>query len=359
MEIITRLLHFDWMSLAAPAAVLVATVAIGYIAKRLLFRSLRHWAEKTRTRSDDLLVHALSGAFMIWMVILGLRLALQTADFSERVTAMTSKALLILWVISLMMVAVRLGGGFVRVFSREMHGAPPVTSLTQNLLRLLVLGTGSLIILDLLGMSITPILTALGVGGLAVALALQDTLSNLFAGFYISIAGHLRPGDYVKLDSGEEGHIADITWRSTTIHTLANNLVITPNARLAQAIVTNFHLPAKNVATRVQVSVSYHSDIDRVEQLLLEEGIKGATEIPGMLAEPAPVVRLNPGFGESSLDFTLAFHVAEFDQQFLVQHELRKRIFKRFRAEGVEIPFPARSVYLRNDAGPVAKRAEP
>ncbi len=100
-----------------------------------------------------------------------------------------------------------------------------------------------MILLNLLGVSITPILTALGVGGIAVALALQDTLANLFAGFYVSLAGQLRVGDYIKLDSGGEGYITDITWRSTTIRALQNNLIIVPNAKLAQAIVANYHLP--------------------------------------------------------------------------------------------------------------------
>lgn len=112
---------------------------------------------------------------------------------------------------------------------------------------------------------------------------------------------------------------------------------------------TNFHLPEKNTAARLAVSVSYESDPDAVERILLEEAKKATQEIPALLSEPAPVVRFTPGFGDSSLDFTLIFHVAEFDHQFPVQHELRKRIFKRFRAEHIEIPFPIRTVYLRDE----------
>jgi small-conductance mechanosensitive channel len=162
------------------------------------------------------------------------------------------------------------------------------------------------------------------------------------------VSGHIRPGDYIKLDSGEEGYVTDITWRSTTIKTLDNNLIITPNAKLAQAIVTNFHLPDKPMASRVQVSVSYDTDIEEVERILLEEVKKSVGGIPGLLVEPEPAVRFSPGFGASSLDFTVIFHVAEFDSQFLIQHELRKRIFKRFRSEGIEIPFPTQTVHLHN-----------
>jgi len=204
-----------------------------------------------------------------------------------------------------------------------------------------------LILLGALNISITPILTALGVGGLAVALALQDTLSNLFAGFYMAVAGQVRLGDYIKLNTGEEGYVTDITWRSTTIRALGNNLIIIPNSKLAQAVVTNFHLPEKRMSLSIQVGVSYDSDPERVERVLLEVACQGATEIPGLLADPAPAVRFMPGFGDSAMTFTLVCQVGEFPDQFLVQHELRKRILKRFREESIEIPFPARSVYMR------------
>jgi small-conductance mechanosensitive channel len=123
--------------------------------------------------------------------------------------------------------------------------------------------------------------------------------------------------------------------------------VIIPNSKLAQSVVTNYHLPEKSVALRLPISVSYSSDLQRVENVLLEEAQKALGEIPGLLADPEPLVRFSPGFGESSLDFTLNCQVAEFVDQFLVQHELRKRIFQRFKEEGIEIPFPQRTVHLR------------
>jgi small-conductance mechanosensitive channel len=210
---------------------------------------------------------------------------------------------------------------------------------------------GLLLILNQLHINITPILTALGVGGLAVALALQDTLSNLFAGFYVSVAGQVRPGDYIKLNTGEEGNVADITWRSTTVRAPSNNLIIIPNAKLAQAVVTNYFLPERRMSLSIPVSVSYGSDPDRVERVLLEVAKTATAEIPGLLAEPAPSVQLIPGFGESALNFTLNCNVAEFVAQYQVQHELRKRILKRLRTEQIEMPFPTRTVYLRGEAG--------
>ena len=355
MKIVSFLIQ-HWQQLAIPAAIALATVAVAWVAKRVLFRALDHWSTRTTSKLDNILVDALRGPFMLWAVILAVHLGTQASVLPIRVTKLTSQGLLILWIVSLTLVAARLAADIAKHYGARASGALPVTTLTQNLARLAVFSFGALILLNQLGISITPIVTALGVGGLAVALALQDTLSNLFAGFYVSVAGQIRVSDYIKLDSGEEGYVTDISWRSTSIRALPNNLIIVPNSKLAQAIVTNYHLPEKRMSLLIPIGVSYDCDPEQVERILIEETLQGAKEIPGLLAEPAPFVRFIPGFGDSSLNFTLICQVAEFVDQYLAQHELRKRIFRRFRVEGIEIPFPIRTVYLRNDireaAGP-------
>jgi len=238
-------------------------------------------------------------------------------------------------------------GGLIRFHGSGIAGALPVTTLTQTLAQLTVVILGVLVLLNLWGISITPILTALGVGGLAVALALQDTLSNLFAGFYIAVSHQVRLGDYIRLNTGEEGYVTDIGWRSTTIRALANNMFLIPNSKLGQAIVTNFYLPDKRVGVSIQIGVAYDADPDRVERVLLEEAQTAAREIPGMLAEPAPGVSLDPGFGDWSLRFTLGYSVQEFADQFRVSPALRKRILKRLRQEKIDMPFPTRTIYMR------------
>lgn len=336
------------MKVMLPLGIFILTLVAGAIAKRQLFKILRRWAGKTQTRADDVLLEALNRPFSFWIVILALHLAMQASELPASITALTGKGLLILWVISLTLFASRLVGQAIKNYGSTIDSALPVNSLTENLARAGVLTVGGLVLLNLFGVSITPILTALGVGGLAVALALQDTLSNLFAGFYISISGKIKPGHYIKLESGQEGYITDITWRNTTIRALQNNLIIIPNAKLAQAIVTNYHLPEKRMSLLVPINVSYDCDPEEVECILIEEAKQGALYVPGLLAEPEPFVRFIPGFGDSSLNFTLICQVAEFVDQYFAQHELRKRIFKRFRAAGIEIPFPIRTVYLRS-----------
>ena len=347
-----------WPELVLPLAVLLTVVVIGWFAKRILFRFLEAWSARSKGRFDDVLVQALRGPFMLWVMILGLHIAVQTSELPARFTVLVGRVLLILWIVSLTVAAAKLAGAMVRLYGHNTSSALPVTTLTQSLASLAVATVGTLILLDTLHISVTPILTALGVGGLAVALALQDTLSNLFAGFYVSLAGQVRVGDYVKLDSGEEGYVTDINWRSTSMRALPNNLIVVPNSKLAQAIVTNYHLPEKRMSLLVPIGVSYDSDPELVERILIEEALSGAREIKGLLAEPAPFVRFIPGFGDSSLNFTLICQVAEFVDQYLAQHELRKRIFKRFRQEGIEIPFPIRTLYIKEgSSGAEALRA--
>jgi small-conductance mechanosensitive channel len=351
MKPIQQMVMRDPLSLVVPACLLLGMVVAGYLVKRVLFRALHRWGEKTSSRVDVVLRESLGGPIMIWSLILGIYFATESLGLPDRSTRLIEHTLLILAILSLTIMASRLAGNLIRFYGSRVPGAMPVTTLTQNLVQLLVVLVGLLILLHQFGVSITPILTAFGVGGLAVALALQDTLSNLFAGFYISVAGQERLGDYIKLNTGEEGYVTDISWRSTTIRALANNLIIVPNAKLAQAIVTNYHLPERRMSLIIPVGVSYGSDPDHVERVLLEETQKGVGAIPGLLGEPAPAVRFIPGFGDSSLNFSLICQVAEFVDQYLVQHELRKRILKRFQAEGIEIPFPTRTVYLRDQAG--------
>jgi len=253
------------------------------------------------------------------------------------------------------MMGVRLAGNIVRYYGDQVPGALPVTTLTQTLAELFVVVLGILLLLSALDFRITPILTALGVGGLAVALALQDTLTNLFSGFYVAVARQVRIGDYIKLNTGEEGYVTDIGWRSTTLRALANNYILVPNAKLAQAIVTNFHLPEKRMGSSVQVSVTYDSDIDRVEAILLDVVTRGIDEIPGMVGEPGPHVQFDPGFGDSGLGFTVNYQITEFAVQFGVRNELRRRILRRFTQQGIEMPFPTRTVYLKG--GPESSQA--
>lgn len=356
MHYLQRLLAENPAEVIWPIVIFVLTMGLGWLVRWLILKALRGWAARSQSRAGVVFTGVLAGPMLIWVVILGAHLAIQLSDLPARYTDRGAEILYVLWMASATLMLMRLAGNLVRHYGDQVPGALPVTTLSQNLVQIAVLILGVVVVMDHYGRKITPILTALGVGGLAVALALQDTLSNLFAGFYVAVARQIRLGDYIRLNSGEEGYVSDIGWRSTTIRSLNNNLIIVPNSKLAQAIVTNYYLPEKRMAASLQVGVSYRSDPDQVEKVLLEIAVEGAGDIAGMLADPAPSVTFDPGFGESSLGFTVTFHVAEFANQFTVRNELKKRIFRRFRQEAIEIPFPTRIVHLegQNPTKPAA-----
>jgi small-conductance mechanosensitive channel len=189
---------------------------------------------------------------------------------------------------------------------------------------------------DAMGVSLAPILTALGLGSLAIALALQDTLSNFFAGIYLLADKPVSPGDYIRIDTTHEGYVEAIGWRSTQLRTGANNLIIVPNAALSKAVITNFNRPNTRLGVDVRIDVANDTDPERVEAVLLEEAQR-AVELDGVLAEPAPTVRFNPGILDGAFGFTVSCQVATHGDQGLVLHALRKRVASRLVREKIPL----------------------
>jgi small-conductance mechanosensitive channel len=321
-------------------------LVLGLGVRLFLFRILGRYAERTETKIDDIVLKAARGPSYIWCVLLSLVVAINFLKVELRQYNVLFKLVLVVLIISITTALIRLSRGIIRHYTEEVEERLPITSLGQNIASAFIISLSALIILSVVGISITPILTALGVGGLAVALGLQDTLANIFAGIHIILSKTLRAGDYIRLQSGEEGYVQDITWRQTKVLTLANNIVLVPNAKLSQTIVTNFHQPDPALSVPVQVSVGYETAPDRVEGILVEEYKLAAPELPGLIPGKEPTVRFAPGFGDSALQFTLWCPVKEFSEQFAVQHHLRKRLYDRFRKEGIRIPYPQRDVHI-------------
>ncbi len=199
---------------------------------------------------------------------------------------------------------------------------------------------GIALVFSALGFSLTKVWAALGIGSVAIALALQDTLSNSFAGLHIMLDQPFRTGDYIRLDSGEEGRVIRIGWRSTRLQTAPNNILVIPNSKLSRASITNFSLPQPRLALTIMVPVSYGSDTRRVRAALDDLVGQAAREVDGLLSEPPPAVRF-AGFGDHSLNFSLVCQVRDFTAQQPVQDEMHYRIVEGLKREGIEMVSPA------------------
>jgi len=326
-----------------PVLAVPITIILGYIIRRIIFGRLTSWSKHTKTQIDDIIISAVKGPFIIWALILGIYIAIEFSVLPENVIDIAHKVLLVLIVLSVTLVLANLSVKLIKTYSSKFEVALPVTSLTQNVSRVVIFAVGILIILKSLKIDITPILATLGVGGLAVALALQDTFSNFFAGFHIIASKQIRIGDYVKLDSGEEGYVTDITWRTTKIKMLPNNVVLIPNEKLIKVIVTNYYLPDKELAVLVNVGVHYNSDLQKVEKVTCEVAKEVMKNVQGGVQEFQPFIRYHT-FADFSINFTVILRAKEFVDQYLIKHEFIKRLHKRFAQEGIIIPYPIRAI---------------
>lgn len=335
-------------------SIAIGTWIAGWLFQRVALRWLTRAFHRTRTELDDLLLGSLRPHVPLWFLLLGVGLALRYGDPGAANVALADKALFAVFLFSVTLALAAFLAAAVANRAKQWPGALPSTTLTQNAIRIGVIVIGSLVVMSNLGIEIAPLLTALGVGSLAVALALQSTLSNLFAGFHITLAQQIRVGDFVEIEGGQQGYVADIGWRSTQIRQLANNLIIVPNARIAEIIVTNHSLPESEQAALVQVGVAYGSDLDAVERVTVDTAREVQRTVSG--AEPSfePFIRYHT-FGDSSIDFTVILRVKQFVDRFAVTHEFVKRLRRRYEEAGIEIPFPQQVLHLPE--GGTLKRA--
>jgi small-conductance mechanosensitive channel len=334
------------LRLAWTLGTLGACWGVGRVLASVVMSRVARWMPGRQQALVKPVVDAVRSRLPWWSFLIGVWLAAGYWPLTAEGHLLVGRAVFVLGAVSVTLTAATLARQFVDVYGTVIAPVLPVSSLTYNIAWAMVAVLGLLVILNGLGLSITPMLTALGVGGLAVALALQEPLANFFAGLFITLAGQIRVGDYVKLDSGHEGYVVDFSWRSTRLRMLANNLVVVPNAKLAQAIVVNHHLPSRDLAVLVEVGVDYASDLRHVERVVTDVGREVMREVPGGVAEFDPFIRYHT-FGDSSIDFTVILRAHEFVDQYLIKHEFIKRVHARFTLEGIVIPFPMRTLARR------------
>lgn len=333
-------------SLFLSLGIAITAIFFGIIFQRVILSKLKKLAAKTKWEGDDIIINALKGIVVnLCFTFLGLYGAISVSPLPEKFAHLLQSIILVIVILSITWLLTNIATGFLELYAGRFKEAIPSSTIFKNLTKMVILTIGFLIILQTLGISITPILTALGVGGLAVALALQDTLSNLFSGLHIILSRQVRTGDYIRLESGEAGYVTDITWRNTTIRMLPNNIIIVPNAKLASIILTNYCLPEKEMSVLIQVGVSYDSDLRKVERVTIEVAREVTRKVAGGVTEFEPFIRYHT-FDDFSINFTVIIRAREFVDQYMLKHEFVKSLHERYKQEGIEIPFPIRTVYL-------------
>ena len=290
----------------------------------------------------------MQGVPIFFSFIVGLYWAIDAVEISPTVTKLLSYLLFTSNVFSITRVLARTVDGVVTMYFERSGRNLPKTTLLNSILVGVIYAMGLLVILQYYGISIAPILTAAGVGGMAVALALQETLANIFAGLHLILSKQLRIGDYIKLSSGEEGRVSDITWRFTTIIPLgASSTIVIPNKTIAGANISNFSLPTQNINVSVPVGVAYDSDLAAVERISIETAKEVLARVDNN-PNAEPLVRYT-AFGDSSINFIVILPTSIFDNQGIIQHEFIKALTDRYRAEGIDIPYPIQTILHGTD----------
>jgi small-conductance mechanosensitive channel len=327
------------MPLLRSAITIGIAVGLGHIVRAVFRSRMAGLAARSAVQWDDILVVELSRRIPFWSILIGLWLALPHWPLLPQTHTFLTRLLSALGVWSVTMAAAAIATGLVRAYGPRASPTAPVSGLSQAIVRIFVIVLGTLVIIRSFGYDITPMLTALGVGGLAVALGLQQPLANLFAGLFVSFAGQIRIGDYVRLEMGAEGFVADFNWHSMQILSPTGNLIVVPNARVAQVVATNFSHPQKDMATTVELGVDYKSDLDRVERVTVDVARKVMREVPGGVPDFEPSIRY-AALSDVSVRLQVNLRVREFADQSLVKHEFIRRVHARYREEGIVIPHP-------------------
>ena len=325
--------------------IFILSLLLTVVARWSLRFVLLRLAQRTRTEVDDILIRAVRHVATYSIPVIGLMLALTPLALQ---TPIPERILFSLLAVLLMRGAIRLIDDMSR-WLEETWQERTASSLDRGLLPLLrkavkasVVILGVLIILGKWEVQIGPLLGALGIGGLAIALALNSSLSNIFSGIQLILDRSVNVGDKVQLDSGEVGVVLDIGLRTTLMRTYDNEVISLPNSQLANARIKNYTRPDSTIRVGVNFAVAYGSDVNEVKGVVSD----AISQLDDIMPEPEPQV-LFLNMGDFSLDMCARVWVDDYGKQFAKKLEMTELIYNTLKKSGIEIPFPTRTVYMK------------
>lgn len=320
------------LGLGIVAAIVLDGLVLGFFARL---------AKKTVWRFDDILVKCLKGVTFWFVMILTLQATLLALPphlstvINPKLPGMIHQALTVTSIVLLFWVLADTTVRLLQEFNQDIHLLPS-TSIVMMIARMLIMSVGVLVALQTLGISVLPIITALGIGGLAISLALKDTLENVFAGLQIIFSRQIRLGDYIRLENGQEGYATDIGWRNTVIKQASDNLLIVPNNKLATNMVINFSQPGTRMSVSVPCTVAFTNDLVRVEAIALAVATDVLKDIETVVSEFTPKVRFSE-YTDLGVRFKVMFQVQNYSSQYTLTHEFIKRLHHAFAENGIRL----------------------
>ena len=354
--------NVDWIELLIAGIILVVAIALAVLFSKVVFQRLLRLFIVGGADFDVKTVAAIRVPCTAFILLLGLYLALTSLSLHDTVQHTVDKASAVIAVLigaSLVNGVVSAALLWLEIYLR-MHNPDRPRSwlfpLVQPGVWVLIVAISVMLALDILGINISPLVAGLGITGLAVALALQSTLGNFFAGTYVMSEGVIGAGDYIEMESGIAGYVVDINWHSTLLRTWTNNLVAVPNAKLSENVVTNYSKPEDPLDVVISCGVSYESDLVRVETVGLEVMEQLRREHPDAYGDSEPIFRYDE-FGDSNIAFYMVVRAKDRLGSFVIRSELIKQLHSRLSAESITINYPMRK--LEFPEGVMAQIASP
>jgi Small-conductance mechanosensitive channel len=272
---------------------------------------------------------------LFWVIVLSLYLTIELSSTKLlKYSAVIEKVLISLLILSITSFVSNLLSELLQVYISKTNLKFPITGIVFVIIKLVVLVLGIITVLSYLGIQVAHFITTLGIAGLAVSLALQGTLSNVFSGLNLIASRQIEVGDFVRLENGEEGYVEDITWMNTVIRRRDNNLVVVPNSRLVNSIVINYKKPTPSMNITVSVVIQYSSDLEKAERLALEVAREVQKTVEGADPSFEPFVRYG-AFTELGITLNITLRVLNPDDQFFIRHEFIKRLKKAYEREEI------------------------
>ena len=343
----------------APSAGLLVLAAIAYfVVRKFVVRAGKRLVAWTKSDLDDQILHSVR-RMLLWTVEAGVLWGLALIWFQpgpEGAPPRPAEWVAALWIAFLFFPLSRLACDVVLAvgtqFAARRRSGLDATALplAVRVLRFLLVALGVMIALDRLGINIQPFLAGSAVVGLAISFAAKDTLSNLIAGILLVLDRPFQVGDRIELwsaptETGTWGDVIDIGLRATKIRNPDNLVVVVPNNEIMRRDIVNYTMSGQDIRLRIPFSVAYESNLERAKALL----VAAAGEVDGVKLEPAPVVIVR-GFGPSEVNLELRVWVKEARNRRRIADEITAKILVAFAEEGVEIPYPKRELYIREQA---------
>ena len=323
----------------------LGTVLALMLLKRWVFRVVSRLASKTATEMDDLVLAAADHPLTLLIFSSGLLLLSRLLELPPEADRALFAVYTACIVTAMVWFVDRMSRGLLERLSRRIVFIAQARGVIQGAVRGIFIAIGILILLDSMGISITPLIASLGVGSLAVALALQDTLANLFAGMHLLADKAIEPGNFIRIESGQEGRVEKIGYRSTRVRMVTNVTLIVPNLKMVNSVITNYSQPDSQTGVAVPAQVGYQCDLEHVERVTLDVAKQVMRETEGGAPETEPQVRYQ-GFGESGIDFNVILQARSAPDLNQLRHVFIKRLHERYRAERIDIPYPVRRLEL-------------